>query len=199
MATNLTPTPAAPTAATTDKAPARRGSLLALARKLAALTEPPTLEQMAAWLRELRVGKEELRPYLCFRPGTYMRRRVFRNAAVEMLVLSWQPGHQTAIHDHNGSVGVIRVERGEMSEEMFARDAGGVLRPKSECRHGRGEISGAAVPNIHRIGNPADGAENMVTIHMYAPPLTVLNTYKLDSREVGQCWPDDPALPANAK
>ncbi|HEX8422630.1 MAG TPA: hypothetical protein VF634_04425, partial [Pyrinomonadaceae bacterium] len=64
-------------------------------------------------------------------------------------------------------------------------------------RRAAGEVTGTGVPDIHRIGNAEHSAEPMVTIHVYAPPLRVINTYQLGSAEVGECWPDDPANPAN--
>ncbi|HZG54262.1 MAG TPA: cysteine dioxygenase family protein [Pyrinomonadaceae bacterium] len=195
MSTNATRTTALPPATEPEQTP--RFTLDALTHALAALTRAPTQTELDALLRRLELDPEELRPHLGFKPHTYTRRRVFRSDLCEMLVLCWLPGHRTAIHDHNGSYGAILICEGAMAEEIFAlNEAGEVVTAETHTR-AAGEVAGTDVPDIHRIGNASDGEQRMVTIHVYAPPLRVINTYQLGSAAVGECWPDDPSNPAN--
>jgi cysteine dioxygenase len=192
MSTNPTQTTAAETEQT------RRLTLAALTRALAALTSAPAQHELDALLRRLEPEPEELRPHLGFKPHTYTRHRVFRNDLCEMLVLCWLPGHRTSIHDHNGSYGAIRICEGAMAEEMFALNEAGEVVPAETHARAAGEVTGTDVSDIHRIGNADDSDARMITIHVYAPPLRVINTYQPGSAEVGKCWPDDPANPANS-
>jgi cysteine dioxygenase len=195
MSTNITQTTASLPA--TGEKPTHRFSLDALTERLAAFSSAPTQSELDALLRKLELEPEELRDHLNFKPNTYTRRRVFRNDLCEMLVLCWLPGHRTAIHDHNGSYGAIRICEGSMEEEIFAlNEAGQVEFDKTYARHA-GEVTGTDVPDIHRIGNAETSEQRMITIHIYAPPLRVINTYQPGSAEVGECWPDDPNNPAN--
>ncbi|HEY0082178.1 MAG TPA: cysteine dioxygenase family protein [Pyrinomonadaceae bacterium] len=175
-----------------------RLTLGALTDALAAFERVPTQPELDALLRQLELEPEELRPHLNFKPHTYTRRRVFRSELCEMLVLCWLPGHRTAIHDHNGSYGAIRICEGAMAEEIFALNEAGEVAAAETHTRAAGEVTGTDVPDIHRIGNADDNQDRMITIHVYAPPLRVINTYQLGSAEVGECWPDDPANPANA-
>ena len=196
MSTNVTQTTASrPTA---EQREARRFSLAALTETLASLTSAPTQKELDALLRRLELEPEELRGHLGFKPNTYTRHRLFRSELCEMLVLCWLPGHRTAIHDHNGSYGAIRICEGAMEEEIFALNEAGQVEFERMHLRAAGEVTGTDVPDIHRIGNPASSTERMITIHVYAPPLRVINTYRLGSAEVGECWPDDPANPANS-
>ncbi|HZH29541.1 MAG TPA: cysteine dioxygenase family protein [Pyrinomonadaceae bacterium] len=195
MSTNVTPQTVSAPAADLDRTQSL--TLAALTEELAALTAAPTQRELDALLRRLETEAEELRPHLGFKPHTYTRRRVFRNDLCEMLVLCWLPGQRTSIHDHNGSCGAIRICAGTMSEEIFALNEAGEVEAVETHTRASGEVAGTEVPDIHRIGNAADGDERMITIHVYAPPLRVINTYQLGSAEVGECWPDDPANPAN--
>lgn len=195
MSTNATQTTAHVHA--TEPEQARRLTLAALAHALDALTHAPTQSELDALLRRLEPEAEELRPHLGFKPHTYTRHRVFRSELCEMLVLCWLPGHRTAIHDHNGSYGAILICEGEMEEEIFARNGAGTIEFETAHRRASGEVAGTDVPDIHRIGNSAASTDRMITIHVYAPPLRVINTYQLGSAEVGECWPDDPSNPAN--
>lgn len=196
MSTNVTPTTASLPAA--EQKPACRFSLASLTATLAALASAPTQNELDALLRRLELEPEELSDYLKFKPNTYTRHRVFRNELCEMLVLCWLPGQRTAIHDHNGSYGAIRICEGAMEEEIFALNEAGEVEFDTTQARAAGEVTGTGVPDIHRIGNANRNSERMVTIHIYAPPLQVINTYQPGSAEVGECWPDDPANPANS-
>lgn len=195
MSTNVTPTNASFPAA--EPKQTRRFTLDALTETLASLTSPPTQSELDALLRKLELEPEELRSHLGFKPNTYTRHRVFRSDLCEMLVLCWLPGHRTAIHDHNGSYGAIRICEGAMEEEIFRLNEAGEVEFDTVHARRAGEVTGTDVPDIHRIGNAERNAERMVTIHVYAPPLRVINTYQPGSAEVGECWPDDPNNPAN--
>jgi cysteine dioxygenase len=181
----------APAAA--DEGDCRRpASLGALVEKIAALRAAPSFEELQGWLAAVRIGEEELRPYVNFRPRTYVRTRVIRNAHAEMLVLCWRPGHYTSIHDHNGSYSVIRVLSGEMHESLYDLDERDGLRPGAEHYWQPGHITTADIPDIHRIGNADRSGQDLVTLHCYSPPFDVINTYKLGSHERGLLRPEDP-------
>jgi cysteine dioxygenase len=170
--------------------PPRRSALPALMKRLAALDGVPTLQELGAWMQEADVADEDLRPYRSFKAGTYARHRVFRNQFAELLVLCWRPGQRTPIHDHNGSHGVVRVCEGVMWETMFALDGEHKLYYRSAREWNIGQVTGADVPDIHQLGNPEVSGQCLVTLHLYAPPLGVLNTYKVGSSEVGHYTPD---------
>ncbi|MCA1615965.1 MAG: hypothetical protein LC800_18060, partial [Acidobacteria bacterium] len=75
-------------------------SLRALVETLKHLRAAPAFGDLQRWLGGVAVDAEELRPYVAFRPGTYVRTRVLKNEHAELLVLCWRPGHYTSIHDH---------------------------------------------------------------------------------------------------
>ena len=162
-----------------------------LIERLNSQTSPPTLEQLNSWLSNVEIYDFDLNPYIEFKEGNYRRHRVCRNQAVEMLVICWRPGQKTPIHDHNGSHGVVRVQQGYMFETIFAYDKEQGLC----CDHSRecptGTVTGADVPDIHQLGNPDSSGQNLITVHVYAPPLGVLKTYKLGSSQIDLYTPND--------
>jgi cysteine dioxygenase len=188
MSTNITEAVQVPV--DLEKEPPRSSALGALVKKLAALGCVPSLEEVSAWIAEAQVTDEDLRPYRGFKPGTYARHRVFRNEFAELLVLCWRPGQRTPIHDHNGSHGAVRVCEGVMWETIFAQDEADKLYYCRAREWNNGQVTGADVPDIHQLGNPEVSGQNLVTLHLYAPPLGVLNTYKVGSSEVGHYTPD---------
>jgi cysteine dioxygenase len=157
-----------------------------LADRLAGLTEAPSLAQVHEWVARARITAAEICDYRRFRAGAYARNRVFRTDALEMLVLCWEPGQCTVIHDHDGSFGVVRVLEGELSETLYHQDDEGVLRRTREAKWQPDAVTGADVPDIHCLYNCRDSGQKLVTLHIYCPPLHKLNTYKEGSAEVTQ-------------
>ena len=162
-----------------------------LIEKLKSQTNPPALEEISFWLATVEISQLDLQPYLGFKEGNYWRHRVCRNDAVEMLIICWRPGQRTPIHDHNGSHGVVRVQQGVMWETIFSYDEEQGLNYDTARECPEGTITGADVPDIHQLGNPDVSGRDLITVHVYAPPLGVLHTYKLGSSEVDHYTPND--------
>ena len=163
----------------------------ALIEKLNSQTTPPALAEISSWLETVEISQLDLQPYLGFKEGNYWRHRVCRNEAVEMLIICWRPGQQTPIHDHNGSHGVVRVQQGLMSETIFTYDEERGLAQDTARECPEGTITGADVPDIHQLGNPDVSGRDLITVHVYAPPLGVLHTYKLGSSQIDTYTPND--------
>jgi cysteine dioxygenase len=169
---------------TLDAAGAASGyGLAALVARLSRMGGPPAFEELSALLGGVEVGAEELRPYVSFKEGTYARHRVHLGEHAELLVLCWRPGQRTPIHDHAGSYGAVRVLRGVMWETLFEMEGEEGLAYKSSCEWTPGHVTGADVPDIHQLGNPDVSGQDLVTLHLYAPPLASLNVYKVGRRE----------------
>ena len=166
-------------------------TLQSLVAVLESLRSAPSLAQIYEWLEKADVSTEELQPYTGFKEGNYFRHRVCRNKYVEMLVLCWRPGQRTPIHDHNGSHGGVKVCQGMLWETTFDFDPVTGLEYKSAREHALGSITGSDVPDIHQLGNPDVSGQDLVTLHVYAPPLGVLHTYKPGSAKIDLYVPDE--------
>ena len=162
-----------------------------LIERLNSATSPPTLAELNDWVSSVEILDRDLEPYLGFKEGNYWRHRVFRNAAVEMLVICWRPGQQTPIHDHNGSHGVVRVHQGLMSETIFKYDEEKGLSYDTGRECPAGTITGAEIPDIHQLGNPQASGQDLITVHVSSPPLGVVKTYKVGSSQVDLYTPND--------
>lgn len=172
--------------------PACNFSFKDLAEALLALESVPSLPELGALIERTAISSSELQPYLGFKAGNYCRHRVMRNEFAEMLVLCWKPGQRTPIHDHNGSHGAVFVQEGIMWETTFDYDAETGLAYKAHRELRAGGLTGSELPDIHQIGNPDVSGEDLITIHIYAPPLGVLKTYKLGSSTIDLYTPADP-------
>jgi cysteine dioxygenase len=163
-------------------------TLSSLVDALAALGRAPALEEADRLMRGVEVTREELRPHLGFKEGAYARHRVYLNDFAELLVLCWRPGQRTPIHDHAGSFGAVRVLSGVLWETVFEMGDGG-LAYKCAREWGPGDVTGADVPDIHQLGNPDVSGQDLVTLHLYSPPLTTLNVYRVGRTDsVSTLW-----------
>jgi cysteine dioxygenase len=166
-------------------------TLQSLVAALESLNSAPSLAEIYEWLEKAEVSTEELQPFSTFKEGNYFRHRVCRNKFVEMLVLCWHPGQRTPIHDHNGSHGGVKVCQGMLWETTFNFDPVTGLEYKSSREYGLGLVTGSNVPDIHQLGNPDVSGQDLVTLHVYAPPLGVLHTYKPGSAKIDLFVPDE--------
>ena len=154
-----------------------------LVERLSRMSAPPAFEGLSTLLQEVEVTAEELRPHVSFKEGTYAHHRVHLGEHAELLVLCWRPGQRTPIHDHAGSYGAVKVLRGVMWETLFEMGDGAGLVYNSSREWTPGHVTGADVPDIHQLGNPDVSGQDLVTLHLYAPPLTSLNVYKVGRRD----------------
>ncbi|MFN2578524.1 MAG: cysteine dioxygenase family protein [Pyrinomonadaceae bacterium] len=175
---------------TTQASP--RLSFKGLAETLSAQEAVPSLTQINDLIRRTKFGLDEVQPYLGFKAGNYSRHRVMKNEFVEMLVLCWKPGQRTPIHDHNGSHGAVFVQEGILWETIFEYHAETGLGYSSHRELRGGGLTGSETPDIHQLGNPDVSGRDLVTIHVYAPPLGVLKTYKLGSASIDLYTPAEP-------
>jgi cysteine dioxygenase len=152
----------------------------------------PSLPDLCALIERTGIFADDLQPYLGFKAGNYCRHRVMRNEFVEMLVLCWKPGQRTPIHDHNGSHGAVFVQEGIMWETTFDYNAEDGLSYNAHRELRDGGLTGSELPDIHQLGNPDVSGRDLITIHIYAPPLGVLKTYKLGSSTIDLYTPADP-------
>lgn len=165
-----------------------------LADALSARQSVPSLPELNELVARTTIAPDELQPYSRFKAGNYARHRVMKNEFVEMLVLCWKPGQRTPIHDHNGSHGAVFVQEGVLWETTFNYDAVSGLAYKAHRELRAGGLTGSELPDIHQLGNPDVSGSDLITIHIYAPPLGVLKTYKLGSSTIDLYTPSDPDM-----
>jgi cysteine dioxygenase len=155
-----------------------------VARIISNLTTVPTLEEIKEWFAALLMRQRDYENHRVFTKRKYARNLIARSPFAELLMLCWRSGQRTPIHDHGGSVGVILLVEGLLTETMYERMPEGHVRPYSTYKWNPGAVTGADVPDIHQLLNLQPEGRDMVTLHCYAPPLSVLNTFSPRSSRV---------------
>lgn len=132
------------------------------------VTRPLTAAEMEAHARSVNLKTLDISAYRRFQDECYARNTVVLNDQCELVVICWQPGQMSAIHDHGSSNCLYLVVEGEMVEERY-RLGNGKPEPVDERTFRTGDITIAAGDAVHRINNR--GEKHLVTVHIYSPPL----------------------------
>lgn len=141
------------------------------------------LDELEQLMREVELDVETVRSYITFSPGHYTRNPIALGSAYQALVLCWLPGQESVIHDHSGSSCGVRVLEGVCTEVPYAWSADGTLSEQPACALQPGAICGTQDSDIHKISNLENGP--LITLHVYSPPLEIMNTYKASGECVG--------------
>jgi cysteine dioxygenase len=137
---------------------------------LLALPHPFRREDVHKVVARLRVTGGELTRYQHWSPEHYTRTKFYQGERFEILVLCWQEGQVSPIHDHANSICTMVVLEGAAVTTMFEVE-GKRLVEESTSALPPGSITTVFGGDIHRVGNPAGSGTRLMTIHFYLPPI----------------------------
>ena len=130
----------------------------------------------AAILARYAVPSHDLEPYYRWNTRHYTRTCIHRNDAFELLVICYEPGQCTSIHDFNSQTAWVHPVMGEVVEERFAQEPNGTLRSTGELHLHVGDLDRFSNgTSIHRFTNRGPG--RAVTLNLYAKPMSQWRVY----------------------
>jgi cysteine dioxygenase len=153
---------------------------------LDSLEGKPSLDELTRKVADLEVSCEDFAPFIRFSDQSYTRNVVRAGRHYNVLVLCWKNGQRSHIHDHKGSSCVLRVLRGTLTETLFEFTHHGLVKACSSHDSEPGSISGKEDDDLHQVSNLQEGDADLVTLHIYSPPLKVMGTYSLTDHKRGQ-------------
>ena len=148
------------------------------------------LRTILDWLRETDLTAGDVADYMVFNPNRYVRNLLHAGPNYQALVLCWRNGQRSPIHNHRGSHCGVKVLRGVATETVFARAPNGLIVPVGSRDLPPGHVCASADEDIHQVSNLQAGGADLVTLHVYSPPLLRMEMFALDSPAVRE-W-DDP-------
>lgn len=151
---------------------------------------PLPLPVVEDWLRRTPLSADLLTTFLVFRPDRYVRNLVHEGPGFQALALCWRNGQRSPIHNHRGSSCGVKVLRGVATETAFARAPNGMVVATGSRDLETGSICGSYDDDIHQVSNLQGGGADLVTLHVYSPPLLRMDMYSLETPAVRE-W-DDP-------
>jgi cysteine dioxygenase len=143
------------------------------------LDGPAPLPELEAELAELEIGLDGLRQHVQFSSRTYRRNLVSGGDWYGLWVLCWRNGQRSPIHDHKGSNCGVRVLHGTATESVFEFAPNGLIKPTLSRDLPPGGVVGSRDADMHQVSNLQAGNADLVTLHVYSPPLLFMGTYSL--------------------
>ena len=119
------------------------------------------------WARSLAARPQEWLSRVRLSAEGRWYERLHADDSHEIWLISWLPGQGTGFHDHGGSAGAFAVALGSLEEHDVA---GAHTVPV-------GGVRGFGAGFVHDVRNVAAGPA--VSVHVYSPPLAVMNRYEL--------------------
>lgn len=137
------------------------------------------LDQLQDWVAKLDLESLAIAKHICFSPKNYQRQILYRNSNCEIILVCWQPGQFSPIHDHGDSLNVTRVYQGVLTSRTFAQtdSATKKLSPLllEEKYLQPDKLVGVDRAQIHQLANTSE--QNMITLNIYAKPLKQMQVY----------------------
>lgn len=171
-----------------DAAPARRFPKLApLIAYLDSLKGRADLAKLAELLSGLGVTRADISSCCTFGVRGYRRNTISESPHYELLALCWRSGDATPIHDHKGVSCSFKVVEGVGTEIRFQVTPSGMVCPVHTTAMGPGYICSADEPDIHQVANMQAPGTDLITLHIYSPPIKKMNTYDFANAVSPEC------------
>ena len=139
---------------------------------------PIPLADLESWMSGCTLRSSSIRSFTRFSDERYVRNLMWQSPHYQALVLCWRSGQRSPIHDHVGSACVVRVFEGIAMETVFQRAANGMIYATASRELLPGQVTASEDSDIHQMSN-LQAYDDLVTLHVYSPPLLYMNTYSL--------------------
>jgi cysteine dioxygenase len=138
------------------------------------------LEVLTSGLKRLCLDFTGVEKFVQFSPERYRRNLMHAGPAYHALVLCWRSGQRSPIHDHRGSTCAVRVIRGEATETVFEMTEEGRVFEARARQLTEGFMCATQDLDMHRISNDQPAGADLITLHIYSPPLLLMGQYSLE-------------------
>lgn len=156
-----------------------RIGLLDLFSRWDRLGEPIPLVELRRELGRLALGRADLAECIAFNDRSYQRILLHSGESYEALLLCWRSGQRSAIHDHVGSACAVYVVEGSVTETVFLPSPCGRLVPTRSRTMNAGSVCASQGADIHQMGNLEPTGCDLLTLHVYSPPLVGMRSYSI--------------------
>lgn len=138
-----------------------------------------SLERLRSMLEQTDIGVAELAPFVVFESAHYRRNLVCRGPWHEILVICWQSGQRSPIHNHARSTCGLKVLAGVCTETVFDRSPCGQIVARRSTDWHEGHITASQDGDTHQVSNLQPAGQDLVTLHIYSPPLRAMQKFSL--------------------
>ncbi|HMO13480.1 MAG TPA: cysteine dioxygenase family protein [Pirellulaceae bacterium] len=145
---------------------------------------PLSLDELQNILAQLDVTPADFADAWHFDDSTYCRNLIRKTKAYEALLLCFEAGQRTPIHDHRGSACGVRIIAGTAVETIFDRCEDGWLFATSSTALQCPGVVGSYDSDVHQLSNLQPAGGRLATLHIYSPPLGHVGNYCIEDNSV---------------
>lgn len=147
-----------------------------------------TCDNVYAFLGKHPIDIASIEPYMFWSPDFYTRNLVHKDERFELMVICWEKGMESRVHDHAGQRCWMMVPVGRLRGQNFA--VAEMDTERSYCRlveTDTFELSDCLAAKveleepIHQVLNLAEFDERAVSIHIYSRPFDSCVSYCRDT------------------
>ena len=149
-------------------------------------------EVMADFLRHHPIDLGTLEPYRFYHPDHYARNLIASSKNYEIMLLCWEPGQETAVHNHGGQSCWVYVLDGQLSFRNYkwlgCDRSNRKVNLEEQSRIPMAAKGSMSVIDerdaIHRLKNDQKFDNRALSLHIYSKPITSCAVYDM---ETGKC------------
>ena len=145
------------------------------------------LGELTRLLNSLSITQQDIALSCVFGQKGYKRNTIAASPWFELLALCWRSGDFTPIHDHQGVSCAFKVVEGTGTEIRFEQTPSGLVCPAQAVAMQPGYVCAANDPDIHQVANMQAPGTDLITLHIYSPPIKSMNTYQFATRVSDEC------------
>jgi len=113
---------------------------------------------------------------------TYTRNCIFENEKFELILICWETGQFTPIHDHGGEECWVKVLKGEFKETIYKLDSNSKLVNVKSVISKKDDITYMIdFMGFHRLENAS--SQRSMSLHLYAKPIRDCQIFDEDSKK----------------
>lgn len=130
-------------------------------------------------IRSIQIPSSAFKEYCTWSDDLYTRNCIVNTEKFELILLCWEPGQITPIHDHGGEECWVKVIQGEFRETIYKVDAIGKLDAIDSVTSSAGGVSYMIdFMGYHSLENRSN--TRSMTMHLYAKPIRTCNAFDAD-------------------
>lgn len=160
-----------------------------LFRYLDGCTSRAPAEDLKNMLVESNVTIDDVTPFVRFSATQYLRNLIHAGHNYHALAICWQSGQRSPIHNHAQSVCGVKILQGTATETLFERTPCGQLKAVGSRDYVEGTVMASEDHDTHQVSNLQAAGDNLVTLHVYSPPLFRMDTFSLTNQRIGEYRP----------
>ncbi|MBL8857988.1 MAG: cysteine dioxygenase family protein [Planctomycetes bacterium] len=139
----------------------------------------PKGKRIAQILADFAGSKSDWKDYALFAPKCYTRNLIARNEWFELLLLCWDAGQESPIHNHAGQNCWMTVMEGEIEELQYEYPSGrgkGELVSRGGKVFAQGKVAFINDEIALHLVRPSNGKRG-VSLHLYSRPIETCELY----------------------